>query len=113
MPHQMPQGETFKSVALSGKERRAYFNFSKLSVPSGLVTLSQCLETEAKLFPKRGGSKSTAWLLPRAAEFISCQSCKRPRSLNCILQSKCFLGADGALKGCSSVSPEWKPRGGL
>lgn len=40
--HQMPRGEIFQSVTLTGEEIRAYFNFSQRSLPPGLVTPPQC-----------------------------------------------------------------------
>lgn len=39
MQHQMPRGEIFMSVTLTGEEITACFNFSKLSLRSGWVPL--------------------------------------------------------------------------
>lgn len=105
MQHQMPQGEIFKSVTLTGKERRAYFNFSKHSLLAGFVTLTRFLDRGQAVVPKERRNQVHCLAAPQHwGSFIVSPArdpgaCKLPST-----ESKCFLGDEGELKGRSSVS---------
>lgn len=104
MQHQMPRGEIFKSVTLTGKERRACFNFSQRSLPPGWGTPSQCHWLRTSCSSWRQEIDCTAWLLPRAVGSLTLRPTSSLGACSVVCRVPGLPSEWGGLKGHPSIS---------